>query len=224
MRELAFPTPPDSSNVIAETVTVTLEDGTLVRFAHIASTFYVRDESLGIWDRAYMICVAEGYLTYMRSPEVYKGADAMIVHRSPVLSETSDVITSACPLLTPALEQVFQIDPVRPRFFVDEHGAVRAVELFWERIGLRTHSAYDDGTQGRWEEVRPVPVHGELPARHVEIAVVPYPATMVLLEGDGGKMRHDGRVVTDVLECRRGGGLRLQYEGGAEHVLMSFGY
>ncbi len=58
MRELTFPRPADSSRHIAGLVTVTLEDGERVRFAHVGDTIYVRDVDLGIWDRAYMTCIA----------------------------------------------------------------------------------------------------------------------------------------------------------------------
>lgn len=125
MHELTFPRPADSSRHIAGLVTVTLEDDERARFAHIGDTIYVRDADHGIWDRAYMIGVAEGYLTYMRSPEHYEGVRSMMVHRSPVASTTSDIIESATDLLTPALAQAFQIEHATPRFLVDENSTLR---------------------------------------------------------------------------------------------------
>lgn len=108
-----------------------------MRFAHIGDTIYVRDVDLGIWDRAYMTCIAQGHLSYMRSPDYYEGVRSMRVHRSPIAGATNDTIESATDLLTPALAQAFQIEHAAPRFLVDENGAVRAVELLWPALGLR---------------------------------------------------------------------------------------
>lgn len=216
MRELTFPRPADSSRHIAGLTTVTLEDGERVEFAHIGDTIYVRDADLVIWDRAYMTCIAEGHLSYMRSPEHYEGVHTMKVHRSPVASTTSGTIESATDLLTPALAQAFQIETATPRFLVDEDGAVRAVELLWPSIGLRTHSVAADAPDGHWEEVRAVPVQEKQSARHVEIVIATgAPRGAVILVSDGGVTHFDGRVVTDVYDCRRGEALRLRYRNGS---------
>ena len=71
-----------------------------MRFAHIGDTIYVRDVDLGIWDRAYMTCIAQGHLSYMRSPDYYEGVRSMMVHRS--VASACDC-ESATDLLTPAL-------------------------------------------------------------------------------------------------------------------------
>lgn len=216
MRELTFPRPADRSRHIAGLTTVTLEDSERVRFAHMGDTIYVRDADLGIWDRAYMTCIAEGHLSYMRSPEHYEGVHTMKVHRSPVAGTASGTIESATDLLTPALAQAFQIEPATPRFLVDEDGAVRAVELLWPALGLRTHSVAADAPDGHWEEVRSVPVQEKQSARHVEIVIATgAPRGAVTIVSDGGVTHIDGRVVTDVLTCQRGEALQLRYRNGA---------
>lgn len=215
MHELPFHRPTDSSSHIASLTTVTLEDGTTVTFTQIGPTVYVRDPELGIWDRAYMACVADGFLTYMRSPEVHTGTSSMKVHKSNVVSVEQSTLESATPILTPALAQAFRIEPPRPRFLVTDDGAVRAVELLWPQLGLSTHSVATDAPDGRWEDARPVPVHEAQPALHVKIVIgTEGPRGVVILECDDGVTRLDGRVVTDILECQRGRPLRLRYEDG----------
>lgn len=162
-----------------------------------------------------MPCVADGLLTLMRSPEVYTGTSSTKVHKSKVASVEQSTLESAAPILTPAPAHAFRIDPPTPRSLVTDGGAVRAVELTWPALGLRTHSVATDAPDGRWEVARPVPVHEAQPALHVEIVIgTEVPRGVVILECDDGHTTLAGRVVTDIFECQRGEPLRLRYEDG----------